>query len=58
MDNSNASKASKKDNKTNYNKTNNNKTNYKPEARRRSVNDATLKGKCLNYVCRDRPEQL
>ena len=55
MDNSNASKTSKKDNKTNYNK-----TNYKPEARRRSVNDATLKGKCLKmkYVCRDRPEQL
>ena len=57
MDNSNASKTSNKDNKTNYNKKNYNKTNYK-QARQRLVNNATLKGKWLNYVCRDRPEQL
>ena len=47
-----------KDNKTNYNKTKYNKTNYKQEARQRLVNNATLKGKWFNYVCRDRPEQL
>ena len=55
MDNSNASKTSNKDNKTNYNKKNYNKTNYKQA---RLVNNATLKAKWLNYVCRDRPEQL